>query len=351
MDSSIKIGKIVGVDIELHWSFLLLLAFTLFIGYTFFALIVLLFICVLIHEVAHTISAQRNKIKVKKIILLPLGGASIIDDTNMPPEVEFNISVSGPVMSLLIGCIFGVLVVVSPPGWITLILQELFGLNILLGVFNLLPALPTDGGRVFRSYFRRTRSEYDATMLTINVGRYVMVLIMVGTVAYLALISASFLYKEIVFFSDLLVVVFLYGGANSERELAELKRSSKGLTIKDAFSSHYVFVAPETKIADLYGIVKKSKEHILITQVAESYAYVNLLKRIGKPGAVSRAIDIATPIPSLDEASNVIEALQKMESNESGLAVVLSGKKLIGVVTLSHLQTFISLHVLSRKVA
>ncbi len=76
---SLGIGKIFGIEIELHWTFLLLLLFTLLISTFVFILIVLLFVCVLIHELAHSITSLRNGIKVKKIILLPIGGASIIE--------------------------------------------------------------------------------------------------------------------------------------------------------------------------------------------------------------------------------------------------------------------------------
>ena len=68
------IGSISGIKIQLHWSFVLLLVFSLVLSFYLFAVIVLLFVCVLLHELAHSITSKRNGIGVKKIILLPIGG-------------------------------------------------------------------------------------------------------------------------------------------------------------------------------------------------------------------------------------------------------------------------------------
>ena len=313
MAQGLKIGKIFGADIELHWSFLFLMVFTLILSYpTFylFVLIALLFVCVFVHELSHTISSRRNGVKVKKIVLLPLGGASIIDEANLTPEVELRIAAAGPVMSIFLGCLFGVLVTVSPPGGLTQILQFLFEINLLLGVFNLLPAFPTDGGRVFRSYLERRYDEYKATLLTIRVSKYVMALFIVGTFAYTVAITAPLYYKEFTFLFDLLIVFFLYGGAVSERELAEIKKMSEGVDVSEAMSTHFEFVASSTKVSALYGIVKKSKEHLMITKIGKEYAYVNLARK-DKLKETDSVADLAQLMPSIKEKENIVRALRR----------------------------------------
>ena len=124
-DASLGIGKIFGVAVELHWTFIALLLITLLLSPYAFVLIALLFVCVLIHELLHCIVSMRNGINVRKIILLPIGGASIIDQVSIAPEVEFNVAIAGPLMSLLLGVAFGAMVVIAPPGIANQILQFL----------------------------------------------------------------------------------------------------------------------------------------------------------------------------------------------------------------------------------
>ena len=349
--TSYKIGKILGINIELDASFIILLLIMLFLSaylrsiYTFL-LISLLFLCVLAHELTHSVTSLCNGIKVKKIILLPIGGASIIDETEIKPDVEFRIAVVGPLMSLLLGGIFGVLAIFSPLGLITETLQFLFEINILLGVFNLLPAFPTDGGRVFRSYLERKRSEYEATMLTVKASKYTMALFLIGTLAYLAFTSSSFFYKEFIFFWNLIIVMFLYGGASGEQQLAELKKAAVGLRISDAMSKHFKLVGGSTRLYELYSIAHKSKEHIFITKINSGYACLNLLGKTNQGSTF--ASDVAAGIPTIRPDANIVSAIATLSSNEVGMAAVVKGKKLLGIVTQSQLQTFIALHVLRR---
>src|SRR5271170_3744124 len=111
VDLSPKIGSIGGIDIQLHWTFIMLLIFILFLSFYLFVIWVLLFVCVLIHELVHSITSKRNGIKVKKIVLYPLGGGSIIDFEKVSPEIEFRISIVGPIASLLIAMIVGILTI------------------------------------------------------------------------------------------------------------------------------------------------------------------------------------------------------------------------------------------------
>ena len=348
MAQSFGIGRIFGIGIELHWTFILLMLFTLLLSTYLFVLILLLFVCVLVHELAHSVTSLRNGIKVKKIILLPIGGASIIDETKLRPETEFGIAISGPLMSLFLGCAFGVLVIFAPPGTANMLLQYLFEINLLLGVFNLLPAFPTDGARVFRSWLERKHGEYEATMMTVTASKWVMALFVLGTVVYLALISAPLYYKEFTLLWDLIIVIFLYGGAVAERQAATLKREAKGVGIGGAVNGHFRLVRPDSTVAELYALVRKTKEHVLITPLGDGFAYVNLMAKV-KQGSVRRAADLAVKIPSIAANAGIIEAIQAMENAESGIAVVVRRGKLVGVLTMSGLQSFLALHVLNKR--
>ena len=348
MAQSYRIGSVFGIGVELHWTFILLMLACLLLSTYLFLLIALLFVCVLAHEVAHCVTCRRNNVNVKKIILLPIGGASIIDDSKLSPAVEFNVAISGPLMSLFLGCVFGVLVIFAPQGIATTVLQFLFAMNIFLGIFNLMPAFPTDGGRVFRSYMERKHDEYTATMLTVTASKCMLAAFVLGSVAYLFLTGASLFNMEFIFLWDLLIVFYLYGGAMSERQTAELKREAKGLTVRGAVTRHFTLVKPEASVRELYGLVTRSGEHLFITKLEGGYAYVNLLgiRRRGNPRT---ARDLATGIPTVPAGTGLVDALQAMGGAESSVAAVTDRGRLIGIVTLTSLQTFLSLHVLNKK--
>jgi len=348
MAGDVSIGRLFGIDISLHWTFILLILFVLFISLYLSLLIILLFVCVLLHELAHSITSLRNGIKVKKIMLLPIGGASIIDTVNIDPKVEFNIAIVGPIMSLFLGGISGIAVLFSPPGMITQILQFLFEINILLGVFNLLPVFPMDGGRVFRSYLQKRHNFFDATMLTIKASEYIMVLIVLGTIGFAAFATSySFSYREFMVVWDLIIVMFLYGGVQAERENAIIKRDTKGLYVGEAKSRSFVFVRADRKISYLYKLMKKYGEHLMITKIGSEFAIVDIFKKEKMKNAVY-VKDVARVIPKISSSTGVADALSKMESTESGIMAVVSRGKLTGIVTSAQLQAFITLHLASR---
>ena len=252
------IGSISGIKIQLHWSFVLLLVFSLVLSLYLFAVIVLLFICVLLHELAHSITSKRNGIGVKKIILLPIGGASVIDMEEIDPDIEFRISIAGPIASIFIGVALGVAVVLIPGGAVRHLVQLLFLINILLGVFNLLPGFPLDGGRVFRSYEQKKHSFFDATKITVKLSKIVIVLFIVGTVIYAAVEPGyTFAYREFVVFWDILIAIFLYGGAQAEYQTAYVREMAADLRVRDAVSKDFASVKPGTTIGELYNIFMK----------------------------------------------------------------------------------------------
>ncbi|MGC8699733.1 MAG: site-2 protease family protein [Candidatus Micrarchaeia archaeon] len=348
MAFSPSIGKIYGIEVELHWTFILLLLFTLFISLYVFLLIILLFICVLLHELAHSITSIRNGVRVRKIILLPIGGASIIDNVKIPPKVEFNIAIAGPLMSLFLGGVFGMLAIISPPGIILQTMQIMFEMNVLLGVFNLLPAFPMDGGRVFRSYLQKKRDFYSSTMITVKVSKYLMGVIVLGTFAFLAFGTGySFSYREFVTLWDLIIVIFLYSGAQAEEESAKIKKETEGLRLGNAVSRHFMLVKPGLRLDELYSMLVKKKEHIIITKLGSKYAYVELYRR-GKQANAETVREIAKPIPSMQARLPLADALSLMESSEANIIVVLDGRKFIGIATINSIQAIISLHLLSK---
>ncbi len=345
-NGSIGIGRIAGIDIELHWMFILLILLFIFISPLLGLIWILLFVCVLIHELSHSITALRNKIKVSRIVLLPIGGASMIEEININPRVEFNISIAGPIMSLFLGGLFGILVIFTPPGIITFIVQYLFVINIFLGAFNILPAFPMDGGRVLRSYLEKKYDFYEATMKTARVSRYVMGLIIAATILFImSPIRYSFSSKVIILIWDFIIVFFLYQGVLAEEESVKLRRDTHGMPISKTMSKNFAIVDYDSNPNVLYDIIGKKREYTILTKTPKGeYAIVNVFDRkaLNKAEIIG---ELAVPIPNLNYAAKITNALPNIESNPFKIAAITKKGKIIGISTSQHINTFIALHL------
>ena len=343
------IGSISGIKIQLHWSFVLLLVFSLVLSLYLFAVIVLLFICVLLHELAHSITSKRNGIGVKKIILLPIGGASVIDMEEIDPDIEFRISIAGPIASIFIGVVLGVAVVLIPGGAVRHLVQLLFLINILLGVFNLLPGFPLDGGRVFRSYEQKKHSFFDATKITVKLSKIVIVLFIVGTVIYAAVEPGyTFAYREFAVFWDVLIAIFLYGGAQAEYQTAYIREMAADLKVRDAMSKDFAVVKPSTTVGELYNIFMKYHTHVIIVDYGKNVKLVQGVK-MGvslNPGYMSNTVDkFCTEIPLIGINRPLPAAIDKMRNENTGIIAVKVGKKVVGVLVAQHVESVIALHI------
>ena len=213
MRGSIPLFRVFGISINIHVTFLLLLLLFLSGGIKWFFLITGIFCFVTLHELCHSLVARRFGITVREITLLPIGGVAAM--TKMPdkPSQEFFISIAGPAFNMLVILVFffplkyllGPEILFHPLSTATwgLTLAHLYWINLMLALFNLIPAFPMDGGRVLRA------------LLAIKIGRRRATAIAVGLGHIFALI---FGYLGIVRFNLMLVAIaiFIYTAASSE---------------------------------------------------------------------------------------------------------------------------------------
>ena len=348
-----NIGRVLGIDVQLHWTFvvLILLGFLASMVYPqlfiLFIAFVLLFVCVFIHELFHSITAIRNKIRIKKIILLPLGGASVIDNTeDITPETEFRISIVGPIASIVLGLIFGIIVIYTPAGAVKQIVQFLFVVNILLGVFNIMPAFPLDGGRVLRSYLQKKRDIIHATKTSIKISNIFIVLFLVFTVVYAALANGySFVYREFIVFFDIFIALYLYDGAKAELQSVYVKEYASKLKVEAAVSKNFVVVKPSTTPYDLYKTILKSKTHIVIVKDKNE---IKVIPRLTKFSGFKNAGEMSKTIPVLDSNAPLTKALDVMGNKNVGIVAVTNRKRLVGVVLAQHAESIIGLYISKR---
>jgi Zn-dependent protease len=139
---------------------------------------------VLVHELSHCVVALAFKLSVRRVLLYPLGGFSEIEQEPPTPAQEFLVSAAGPAISLVLAGIAAVLTKLVPDGIANLLIDQLFRANLLVGIFNLLPGLPLDGGRIFRAgIWKVTGKAVTATIAAAWAGRVLAVLLILVPLA------------------------------------------------------------------------------------------------------------------------------------------------------------------------
>ncbi len=265
MGSGWKVGRVAGIDISIHPSWLIiafLITYSLaasqfprqFRGWTegqywvvAAATAVLFFASVLAHELSHAILARRFGLKVEGITLFIFGGATTIDADSRTPREEALIAIAGPATSLIIGLgLVGIGVFVDQPQLGALV-EWLGFVNVALGIFNLIPGFPMDGGRVLRAFIWRLRGDrLVATRNAAVVGR-LFAYLLVGLGVFIALQPGGI-------FSGLWLAVigwFLSNAAESTLMQAGIEQSLRGLRVRDAMDPNPPAVSPNEPVARL----------------------------------------------------------------------------------------------------
>ena len=232
--ASFPIARVAGIAIRVHLSFLILVALFVVaapdpgVGSALLSVAWLLAIfgCVVVHEFAHSLVARSRGVGVHEILLLPLGGVSKMERLPERPQDEFAIAIVGPLTSYGLAGIAAVACVLAGRSLLPIDLidgawlAKLTWLNVMLGTFNLIPAFPLDGGRVFRSLLERTHDLESATRIATRVGH--------GFAAALMIVG---------FFFDIwlmLIGAFIYFGASAEQAATIVHLRLEGHRVADA---------------------------------------------------------------------------------------------------------------------
>jgi stage IV sporulation protein FB len=138
-----------------------------------------IFACVLLHEFGHALVARRFGIGTRRITLLPIGGVAELERNPSDPRAEMWIAAAGPAVNLAIAAILSLIGLTTGAfasgGIATLVFNGLVGANLMLALFNLIPAFPMDGGRVFRAWAQRRYGRLRATRMAARLGRWLAV--------------------------------------------------------------------------------------------------------------------------------------------------------------------------------
>jgi Zn-dependent protease len=263
--NSLKLFSIAGFEVKVHASWiiiLLLITWSLATGYFPFAYpdlgvggywlmgfisALLLFVSVLIHELMHSLVARRHNLTMKGITLFLFGGVAEMADEPPTAKAEFQIAIVGPLTSILIGLLSYGLYLFSLaadlPAMLRGILFYSAFINVLLAIFNLIPAFPLDGGRVLRAFFWHVKGNLRwATRVAAGIGSGFSFLLM-----FLGLMNI-FLGNLVGGLWWILIGIFLNGAAAESRREVEVRAALKGEPIRRFMRPHPVTVAPSISV-------------------------------------------------------------------------------------------------------
>ena len=361
MKSSLKIGNVMGIPIKLHITFLLILPIFAYVfainpqpfGFegveppiTRYALSVLtailLFASILLHELAHSYMARRYGVNIESITLFLFGGVSAMEEMPRKPGQEAKMAFAGPFTSLVIGSIclliYGNLISPNPSlsqNPVYFILWILGAMNLILGIFNLLPAFPMDGGRVLRSFYARKMSYVKATQSAAAVGKFFAILM-----AIFGILVGNLWFP--------LIALFIYVGASEEERSTQAEVTLENIMVRDIMTKNVVSVNPSMSVEDLVQFMFEKKHMGYPVIEGDSLRGIVTFTDIQRVPYLERPValvsDIMTKdiisVPSDAQASDV---LKLVSSKNIGRVIVVDNGKVVGILSRTDLVRILKL--------
>lgn len=342
MKWSLRIARIAGIDIFLHWTFIILL---IWIGLSLLApiqqsqpfgqfwFILLLFFFVLLHELGHALVGQRFGVKTSSITLLPIGGVANMERMPEKPWQEFWIAIAGPLVNLFLALVIGGILFVdgglaslpfrpaSPVSdnlWVNLL-----SVNLMLFGFNLIPAFPMDGGRILRALLALKFDRAKATTIAARIGQ----VLAMGFI-FLGLFSNIWL---------MFIGIFIYLGAGAEASYEDTHSTLSKYIVRDALMHQHTILEGSQTIADAISQLLDGQEKEFL--VADAGAIIGTLTRddliagintIGMDGQLDRIIN--RNVLALDPNLPLEEVFLRMSAQKLEICPVYENQQLIGVL-------------------
>jgi len=342
MKWSYRIARIAGIDVQVHATFLLLLAFWGWQGYVAGGIdeasrsiwfVLLLFLCVLLHEFGHAMAARRYGIRTPDITLYPIGGVARLERMPENPAQELVIAVAGPMVNVVIA--LGLWLALGMPHLTAHVFSdglalELLKTNIMLVVFNLIPAFPMDGGRVLRALLAMRLSHGQATQIAARIGQGIAVLF-----ALAGITSGNYFL--------LFIAMFVFMAAQQEAAYAGMRAAVAGLRVGDAMITRFqtlladmpVATAAEEALHDTQPIYVVTDASLRVIGVVPRNDLLIAAASAGQAavGSLAQTLPTVTADGSFDEAFHLMQ-----ESGSAVLPVVNPSGQIVGLVSLNLLR-------------
>ena len=354
ISSGIVIGRIRGVAIQVHWSWVLIFALIAWsLAESLFPDVqpglsenqlwaagivssLLFFVSVLIHELSHTFVALHFRMKVPSITLFVFGGVSQMAGEMRSPRQEFLIAIVGPLSSWVLAILFALLWLVTRSEGVSVIFGYLGWINFALGAFNLLPGFPLDGGRVFRSIvWGRVHDLTRATKIAASVGQaiaWVMIVSGIVAVFWFGLFGGIWY---------ILIGLFLKNASEQAYAQVLVERALRDVVASDIMRSPGVPVPENWSLQRLAEerVLSEAERVFLTESLGRVSGLITIADLTGVPrGRWSETTVREVMVPSVDvhtiePATSVLEAMRLMQEHDVNQLPVLEDGRCVGMLT------------------
>ena len=350
MKWSWKIARLWGIDVYMHATFLLIIVWVAFsywaqfhtwqavIGGVLFVLA--LFLCVVLHEYGHALMARRFGVQTRDITLYPIGGVARLERIPEKPIEELWVALAGPAVNVVIAV--AVLAILAATGGLASLrdvsvvsgsfLVRLLAVNVLLVVFNLLPAFPMDGGRVLRALLAMRMEYVRATQIAAGVGQAMAFLF-----GFAGLLSDPWL---------LVIALFVWMGAEQEARMTRIKNSLGGIPVSRAMQTNFESLTPQDTLERAVELILAGSQHDFpvvddgrVIGILERDTFIKALARTGQAEPVVQVM--RREVPEVDTHEMVESALTRLEQSGAKTLPVTHAGRLAGLITAENITEFL----------
>ena len=356
-----KIGRLAGIDVYMHATFLLLVGFIVIVNWTeshrldqtmygaFFVLVI--FGCIVLHELGHALTARRYGIRTRDIVLLPIGGVARLERMPDDPNQELLVALAGPAVNVLIAAVlyvalgllgrFPTLRQADTIRWTGHdFLPSLVPVNVWLVLFNLIPAFPMDGGRVLRALLAKRMDYTDATQTAAHVGQGIAFIF-----GFLGLFFDPFL---------LFIALFVWMGASGEAGMVQMHSSLGGIPVQRVMLTNFRTLQPDDTL-------EQAVEHILSgwqqdfpvvfgTHVLGVLTREDLMRALAEGGTRRHVRDaMRRDFEAVDSHDMLEQAVQVLQRCGCRSLPVEHNGELMGMLTLENVGEFMMIHSAMRR--
>lgn len=350
MKQDLRIARVAGIDISLHWTFFLLVAWILFSNasgktaaemFVLLAFVLLLFSCVILHELGHALTAKSFGIRTRSIKLYPIGGVASLEKIPEKPGQELLVTLAGPAVNLFIAGSLYLWLFLSGDatgmwqryltGKIEL-LPSLFAANLSLAVFNLIPAFPMDGGRVLRAILCFFTGRDKATRIAMRIGHGIAILFILAGLS----------------FNSMLVIigVFIFIAGQGEAAFVHARTVLSAFRASDAVMHQYASIEANAPLSEAVRLLLDGpSSEMLVTdngQMAGTLTRDQIIRALSEKSSSVAVRDVMTKgVRPVSHHLPLDQVYEELMTNRSAIVPVTENGRLLGLIGLENILEFI----------
>lgn len=358
MKWSWRIGRLAGIDVYMHATFLLLLAW---VGVSFYMprgdwldvitgiiLVVAIFSIVVMHELGHALSARRYGIRTRDITLLPIGGVARLERMPDDPRQELVVALAGPAVNVALAGVLGLAILATglpfDRGHLLRmdgsLVTQLFWVNIAMIVFNLIPAFPMDGGRVLRALMAMRMDYVTATRVAASIGQGIALVF-----GFIGLFGNPFL---------VFIALFVWMGASSEAGMVQMRSILNDVPVAHAMITDFHTLSPSDPLRRGTEAILAGFQHDFPVvddgRLVGVVTRASMLKSLAEHGPDSLTADaMTTEFETVDPQELLDAAAMRLQASGGPSLLVVRDGRLCGILTMENVGEFMMIRLALRK--